>query len=371
MLAVVGPRQSGKSTLVKAAFPDLPCANLEDPEVRAFAQSDPRGFLARFPDGAFLDEVQRCPDLFSYIQVAVGEKRKQCMFVLAGSQNFLLLEKVTQSLAGRVLFLTLLPFSLGELEAGGYPQRSLDTLLWTGCYPPIYDRKVEPGLWYNGYVTTYIERDVRQVLRIKDLDTFQRFMGLCAARTGQLLNYSSLATDCGVSLNTIKEWLSVLRASFVVHLLQPYHRNFSKRLVKHPKLYFLDTGLAAHLLRIRSVEELSLHPMRGALFENWVVAECLKRRYHSAQASNLFFWRNHTGEEVDLIADHGQKLLPIECKSGATVASDWFAPIRKFVELAGKAAEPPWLVYGGADRYQRESVEVVGWRKLAELLGEL
>ncbi|NDE74058.1 MAG: ATP-binding protein, partial [Betaproteobacteria bacterium] len=322
-LAVTGPRQAGKTTLAQSTFPDKPYVSLEDPDTRAFAQDDPRGFLARLPDGAILDEVQRCPPLFSYLQTRVDANRRMAEFVLTGSQQFGLLSTITQTLAGRVGLVQLLPFSMGELGSGPLPVPSLDELLWRGLYPPIHDRQLAPERWFANYVMTYVERDVRQLIEVKNLSLFQRFLKMCAARCGQLLNMTSLANDCGVTHKTIGAWLSVLEAGYLIFLLQPHHKNFGKRLVKTPKLYFHDTGLAAYLMGIQDANHLSIHPARGALFENLVISELLKQRFNQGLPSNLYFWRNNTGDEVDLLIEQGDFLVPVEIKSGQTFNADF------------------------------------------------
>ena len=314
VVTITGPRQSGKTTLARASFPDKNYASLEDPDNREFAEEDPGGFLARFPDGAILGEVHRCPELFSWLQGVVDTDGRMGLFVLTGSQQFGLLSGVTQSLAGRVGRVQLLPFSLSEITSAGLAPESLDEMLFNGLYPPIYDRHVAPVHWYADYVATYIERDVRQMVNVRDLSTFQRFLRLCAGRNGQLLNLSALANDCGISHNTARAWLSVLEASYIIYVLQPHHRNFRKRMVKTPKLYFLDTGLAAWLLGIQSKDQISIHSMRGALFEGWVLQELLKARYNHALVSNLYFWRDNTGNEIDILLENGERLRPIEIK---------------------------------------------------------
>ena len=369
VLALTGPRQAGKTTLAQSTFPDKPYVSLEDPDTRAFADEDPRGFLVRFPDGAILDEAQRCPALFSYLQTRVDATRRMGEFVLTGSQQFGLLSNITQTLAGRVGLVQLLPFSLQELQDGGVPISSLDDLLWRGLYPPIHDRSLAPQQWFANYLMTYVERDVRQLIEVQNLSLFQRFLKLCAARCGQLLNMTSLGNDCGVSHKTVAAWLSVLEAGYVVFLLQPHHQNFGKRLVKTPKLYFHDTGLAAHLMGIRDTEHLSIHSARGALFENLVISELLKRRYNQGLAANLYFWRNNTGDEVDLVLEQGDKLLPIEIKSGQTFNSDFLTGLNKWVRYAGDAAMPAHLVYGGDTQMTRSGVAVHGWQDLRNLPG--
>lgn len=365
ILAITGPRQAGKTTLAQSTFSDKRHVSLEDLDEREFAGQDPRGFLARFPDGAILDEAQRCPNLFSYLQTRVDAEKRMGLFVLTGSQQFGLMSNITQTLAGRVGLIQLLPFSLQELQAANTPILSLDDVLWRGMYPPIYDRNLAQEKWFANYVMTYIERDVRQVVEVQNLSLFQRFIKMCAARVGQLLNMSNLATDCGVSHNTIRSWLSVLEAGYVVFLLQPHHQNFGKRLVKTPKLYFYDTGLAAFLLGIRDAEHLSIHSARGALFENLVVSELLKRRYNQGLASNLYFWRNNTGDEVDIVIEQGEKLIPMEIKSGQTFNADFLTGINKWMKIAGNAALTPQLVYGGSENMTRNGVEVRSWKQIS------
>lgn len=371
VVAVTGPRQSGKTTLVRSLFSDRPYVSLEDLDQRDFAIEDPRRFLARFPDGAVLDEVQRTPDLFSYIQTRVDEDRRQGLFILTGSQQFDLLSRITQTLAGRVALVPLLPFTWSELRQVGQAPDVLEDLLFTGLYPPVHDRGLDPGIWYGNYIRTYVERDVRQMVNVQDLSTFQRFIRMCAARSGQLLNLSGLAGECGISHNTARAWVSVLEASYIVHLLQPHHQNFNKRLVKTPKLYFYDPGLAAWLLGLQSVEQLTIHPQRGALFETWVLSELLKARFNRALASNLYFWRDRSGHEVDVVIEQGPTLVPVEVKSGQTVVPDFFESLKSWTEIAGEAGGRPWLVYGGDQRQSRSSAEVLPWREIEELAAQL
>lgn len=366
VLAITGPRQSGKTTMARALFADKPYVSLEDPEERSFADTDPRGFLARFPHGAVLDEAQRCPGLFSYLQGVVDERQRLGEFIITGSQQFGLMSNIAQSLAGRAGLLQLLPFSLAELKEGGMLPATLDAAMLQGSYPPLYDRPVMPGDWFPNYVATYLERDVRQLLAVRDLSLFQRFLKMCAARSGQLLNLSALAADCGISHVTAREWMTVLEASYIVYLLRPHHRNFGKRLVKMPKLYFLDTGLMAYLLGIRDTGTLSTHASRGALFETLVVSEWVKRQFNAGQVAELYFWRDSAGHEVDLLIPHGSRFMPVEIKSGSTFSSDWTAALRKLSALFGDAALSPGIVYGGEGRYEREGCHVAGWQTLAE-----
>lgn len=371
IIALTGPRQSGKTTLARSVFADRTYITLEDLEEREYAARDPRGFLARFPDGAILDEVQRCPDLFSYLQGMVDNRRRMGDFILTGSQQFGLLSGIGQSLAGRVGLVQLLPFSMTELTSSGQLPATLDELLWRGGYPALYDRSLSPEHWFPNYATTYVERDVRQLLAVRDLGLFQRFLKLCAARTGQLLNLSALAADCGISHVTAREWLTVLEASYIVFLLPPYHRNFGKRLVKTPKLYFLDVAFAAWLQGIRDAATLNTHAQRGALFETLVIGELIKQRFNAGLPADLYFWRDNTGHEVDLLFEKAGKLQSIEIKSGATFAADWLHAVGKWQSFAKDAALPPWIVYGGEQGYRREGVEVIAWRGLADWQGIL
>ena len=364
VVVVTGPRQSGKSTLVRHAFPKHHYVSLEDLDQREFAENDPRGFLNQFTQGAILDEAQRCPALFSYLQTRVDERQQPGEFILTGSQQFGLLSGITQSLAGRAALLTLLPMTYRELQHAGKIGQDLDKILFDGAFPPIFDRGLEPHHWYGNYVRTYLERDVRQLIKVQDLRMFQRFLKLCAGRTGQLLNLSSLANDCGITHNTAKAWISVLEASYIVHLLPPHHQNFNKRLVKTPKLYFLDTGLATWLLGIQNMEQLSTHVQRGALFETWVISECLKARYNAGEPSNLYFWRDRSGHEVDLLIDHGTHLSPLEIKSGQTINRDYFKGLDFWRKLAAQTAGQTWLVYGGDTRQTRSDVTVLPWNAI-------
>ncbi|MDO9244127.1 MAG: ATP-binding protein [Rhodocyclaceae bacterium] len=361
VIVVTGPRQSGKTTLAQASFPDKPYVSLENLNERAFAQEDPQGFLGRYPVGAIIDEVQHVPALFSFIQTRVDASRRMGEFILTGSQNFGLMASVAQSLAGRAGIVQLLPFSLGELAAAGRLPATLDDLLYCGLYPPLHDRPLDPAQWFGSYILAYLERDLRQLANVHDLGLFQRFIALCAARTGQLLNLSSLALDCGIGQTTARNWLDLLQASYVIFLLRPHHRNFGKRLVKSPKLYFCDTGLAAALMNIQGVTHMAIHPTRPALFENLIVIEYLKRRYNAGLASNLFFWRDNIGHEVDLLLDEGETLRPIEVKSGQTIGSEHFDGLRTWQRYAGAAAGPPALVYAGDDGYTRSGIQVVPW----------
>lgn len=363
VIAVTGPRQSGKTTLVKKIFSDRPYISLEDPIERAFAMEDPRGFLSRFKDGAIFDEAQRWPDLFSYLQGMVDEKRRPGRFILTGSQQFGLLAGVTQSLAGRVGMTRLLPLSIAELSP---VKQSLNTFMLHGGYPPLQVSSITPSDWFASYVATYLERDVRQLLHVQDLSTFQRFLRLCAGRTGQLLNISALATETGISHTTARSWMSVLEASDIIFLLPPYHRNFGKRLVKSPKLYFVDVGLACWLLGLRSATMITTHPLRGALFETLIASEFLKARYNQGLPADLYFWRDNNGLETDLIFEKGNSLQSIEIKSGQTITSDMIRAGKKSASMIpGAEALMPCLIYGGEESYERSGLQVIGWKDAA------
>ncbi|PLY03422.1 MAG: AAA family ATPase [Desulfuromonas sp.] len=368
VVTITGPRQSGKTTLSKAVFPQKPYVSLEDPDVRLAAIDDPRSFLDRFPDGAVLDEVQRVPDLFSYLQGRVDADGRMGLFLLTGSQQFGLLSNVSQSLAGRTAFVELLPFSAGELKAAGVRPENLNEMLFFGGYPPLYDRELLPRNWFAAYVTAYVERDVRQLLQVQDLDTFQRFVRLCAGRSGQLLNMSALANECGINHNTARAWISVLEASYVLHQLRPHHQNFNKRLIKTPKLYFYDTGLLCWLLGIQSPEQLVTHPLRGSIFETFVISEVKKLFCNRGEQGELYFWRDSNGNEVDVLIPVGDKLMPVEIKSGKTVTREFFTGLNRWRELAGDLACEPTLVYGGQESYRRNDIRVIGWDNVNSLL---
>ena len=348
-VAVIGPRQSGKTTLVRMVFKDKLYANLENPDIRKFAMEDPRGFLSNYPQGAVIDEIQRVPELFSYLQQILDETSANGLFILTGSNNFLLQQSISQSLAGRVGYLFLLPLSLHEINDKGL---NINQLIFNGGYPALYNETTEPAKWYPNYIRTYVERDVRLIKNITDLFAFERFLRLCAGRIGQLLNMSSLAVEVGVDVKSISSWIGILETSFVVFRLQPYHSNFNKRIVKMPKLYFYDTGLAVALLGVENAGQLNLHPFRGSLFENMVIVDFLKRRYNSGKSNNLFFWRDNVGNEIDLIIENGQKLFPVEIKSGQTITNEFFKGINFWNKMT--QTEGGIVVYGG-DMMQKRS----------------
>ena len=367
-VAIIGPRQSGKTTLVRHTFGNKPYINLENPDTRQFAMEDPRGFLDQFPKGAILDEVQRVPHIFSYLQQILDETRIPGLFILTGSNNFLLQENISQSLAGRIAYIVLLPFSLRELSGTG--TRALDETLFRGMYPPVYDQPVEVNDWYLNYIRTYIERDVRQLKNITNLYGFERFIKLCAGRTGQLLNMSSLAIETGVDHKTIASWLGILESSFILYRLSPHHKNFNKRVVKMPKLYFYDTGLVCALLGIQNTEQLAFNPVRGALFENFIINELIKSGYNNGKPLAIFFWRDNTGHEIDVVVEKANELFPIEIKSGKTITSGFFIGLNFWYKISGQ--NNGVIVYGG-DIYQKRSngTEIIPWNKLEKVISLL
>lgn len=364
VVAVTGPRQSGKTTLVKSEFPDKPYITLENPDNRQFAIDDPRGFLNQFPTGAILDEIQRTPLLFSYLQEIVDNNAQPGQFILTGSNNFLLNEQITQSLAGRVGYLNLFPFSLKEITAYNLSYNENDFIL-NGFYPPVYDQKIEIREWIPGYIRTYIERDVRQLKNISDLLIFEKFMRLLAGRTGQEVNYTSLSVEVGVDVKTIQSWLSVLVSSYIVFLLPPFYKNYNKTIVKRPKLYFYDTALASSLLGIRKIEHLTSHPLKGSLFECLIVSELIKQKNNLGINDSLYFWRDKTGREIDLIIDKSITYIPVEIKSGKTIHNEFFKHLRYWLKLTGEKKGK--IIYAGDDNQKRsEGIEIISWKSLPE-----
>lgn len=366
-VAITGPRQSGKTTLAQMLFPRKPYLSLEDLDIRALAQDDPRGLLGKYESGAVLDEVQRCPALLSYLQGILDRSSRMGRFILTGSQQFGLHSGITQSLAGRVAMVQLLPFAYDEVYSRPPP---LDVMLHRGLYPPIHDRQLDPGQWCANYMQTYVERDIRQMVHVRDLSAFQRFVRLCAGRTGQLLNLSQLAADTGITHNTAKAWISILEASYLVFLLQPHSRNFNKRIIKTPKLYFYDTGLAAWLLGIREPSQLETHPLRGSIFECWVVSELVKSQFNRGLSSNLCFWRDREGHEVDVLIEKGDTLIPLEIKSGQTLNSDYFKGLDFWSGLQPSEPTRSLLIYGGREQHTRRNTDVAGWFQLRTLVGK-
>jgi predicted AAA+ superfamily ATPase len=346
-------------------FPKHAYANLEAPDTRAYATSDPRGFLEQFQKGAIIDEFQRVPNLTSYLQGMIDENPKHGRWILTGSQSLTMMESVSQSLAGRTAVLHLMPLARSEARRFKRHPRSLDEAMFTGGYPRILDRRVSPSDWLASYVQTYVERDVHLVSAVGDLVAFQRFVQLCASRTAQLINYSSLAMDAGISQPTAKAWLSILEATFIAFRLQPYFGNIGKRLVKAPKLHFYDTGLVCWLLGIRDASQLGLHPLRGPIFETWVVSEILKHRMNRGENSGLFFYRDRHGVESDLIIDEGRRLTVVEAKAGRTATQDLVNAGRQTVEAIGKAANDHRIVvFGGDDDQNRSDATILSWNSI-------
>jgi predicted AAA+ superfamily ATPase len=359
IVTVTGPRQSGKTTLCRTSFPDKSYVNLERPDTREFADSDPRGFLASYPHGAVLDEIQRVPELASFVQPLIDENGAAGQFIITGSQQFEVMTKITQSLAGRTALLKLLPFSIDELLGAGIKSNN-DQLLLSGFYPRIYDAGLDPTQALGDYLETYVQRDIRQLVAIKDLTLFERFVRLCAGRVGQLINLQSLGNDAGISHTTARNWLTLLEASYVVFQLPSWHANISKRQIKTPKLYFYDVGLASYLLGIEKETHVNRHPLRGNLFENMVVIEALKYRYHRGKRSNLYFWRDAKGNEVDLLMENGPDIAAVEIKGGETISSDYFKGLRTLASRLSMPLAASALVYGGTERQQRSEASV--WR---------
>lgn len=366
-IAIFGPRQSGKTTLAKATFPDHVYLNLESLEEREFATTDPKGFLEKNLKkgfGLILDEIQKAPNLLSYLQLEIDEHPILGRFILTGSQNILLNHHVSQTLAGRIAITTLLPFSLEELRnAKILPDTAMEAI-FKGFYPRVYEHKIDPVVFAESYVATYVERDVRDLKQITSLMKFQKFMKLCAGRIGQLLNLTSLATESGLSLPTVKSWLSVLEASYILFFLQPYHKNFNKRLVKMPKLYFYDTSLACHLLRITSFHAVYDHYLKGALFESMIISDLLKRRYHHCLPPNISFWRDKTGNEVDCILEEDGKIVPLEIKSSSSINPEMFQGIFHWSKLSHTSLEEGKIIYAGQEEQKRKQGHVLSWKML-------
>ena len=360
VITLTGPRQSGKTTLVRATFSSLPYVSLEEPDIRQIALTDPRGFLANYPAGAILDEIQNAPELFSYIQGLVDANR-QVQFILTGSSNFLLMEKISQTLAGRTAVLHLLPFSFNELEP--LPEE-YESLVFKGQYPRIYDRDIAPTDFYPAYIQTYVERDVRLMKNIGDINAFIQFTRLCAGRIGQLLNYAGLASDAGISPNTAKSWLSILESSYILYRLQPYHHNFNKRLVKSPKLYFYDTGVACSLLGIREEDQVQLHYMKGSLFENLIINEFIKRNFNRGENRQPYFWQDNHGKEIDCLLVNGDRVTPVEVKSGKTMSTSYFDNLKYWRSLADLPDDRGYVVYGGDQSMQTSSGALISWQNL-------
>lgn len=367
IIAVTGPRQSGKSTLIQQLFPDHTYLNLEDIELRQFALSDPKGFLLSAGKKATIDEVQYAPDLLSYIQVITDRDKIAGQFVISGSQNLLLMQNIAQSLAGRVAIFNLLPFSLEEIHKSQFALPAYEDYIFKGFYPRIYDLDLNPTNWLQDYLRTYVERDVRQILNVGDLGVFRQFLEICAGRIGQLINLSEIGNAIGVSYQTVNKWISVLETSFIVYTLRPYHQNFNKRIVKTPKLYFYDTGLACALLNLRNVDDLNRHFAKGALFENFIINEIYKNQINRNLLPKNYFWNVSGSYEIDLLLDKGGQLMPIEIKSGRTINNHFFDGLKYFQALSGVLPEQSYLVYGGDEVQKRSVGHVLSWQNLLEI----
>lgn len=363
ILSINGPRQSGKSTLLKNTFAELPYITLENPDDLNLALTDPVGFLANFPKGAILDEVQNAPQLFSYLQHIVDTNSK-IKFILCGSQNFLLNHQISQTLAGRVGVLTLLPFSLKEIVS--IKNNNFESRAFTGFYPRIYDKKIPPILYYPSYLQTYVQRDVLQLLKVTEVSVFTKFIYLLAGRVGQLLNMSSLANDVGVAVNTIKAWISVLEASYIIYLLKPHHNNFNKRLIQSPKIYFYDTGLLCYLLGIQNVAQVKTHFAKGHIFENLVIIDILKNEYNNAQLPALHFWRDKNGNEVDLIIEKANKINAYEIKSSSTKSIHFFDSLDYYKNLAAEQKVNTYVIYTGNESIKLKNGNFIGWKELTK-----
>lgn len=364
IIAITGPRQSGKSTLIKALFPNHHYINLEDPELRQFALTDPKGFLHTQKGSLILDEVQYVPHLFSYIQVISDQEKIPGQFILSGSLNFQLMESISQSLAGRVSIFNLLPFSLEEIKGSSFEMETYEAYILKGFYPRIYDLELDPYRWLQDYLRTYVERDVRQLLNIGDLGVFRQFIEMCAGRIGQLVNFSEIGNQLGISYQTVSKWLSILETSFICYTLRPYHKNFNKRIVKSPKLYFYDTGLACALLNLRTVEELNRHFAKGALFENLILNEVMKNQLNRDLPTNNYFWNAASSHEIDLVMEVGGKLIVAEIKSARTINSNFFNSLTYFQNASGISSEDTYLIYGGEEVQKRSIAQVLNWNRL-------
>jgi uncharacterized protein len=372
-VAVLGPRQSGKTTLVRITFPNYRYFSFEDPDIRDLVRTDPRGFLNRYTNeiGVIFDEIQRAPDLISYMQTHIDQAKKIGYFIITGSQNLLLNEAISQSLAGRIAILTLLPLSMEELKNNNLLPDTIDNALFRGSYPPVYTDAVLPLDWYRSYINTYIERDVRQIKNIMNLSTFQSFMRLCAGRIGQVLNITSLSNDSGMSTHAVRQWLSILEASYIIFLLQPYYRNFSKRTIKSPKLYFYDTGVACSLLSISSSDQIFSHYLRGNLFESYIIADFFKQRLNKGLNPDCYFWRDSAGYEIDCIIEKANKFIPVEIKANQTFNKNFLNYLTQWNTISTTKPEDNILVYGGDLDQNSPLGHIFSWRSVGNLLNSL
>lgn len=368
IISLTGPRQSGKTTLLKNMFPDYQYVSLDYIDNREFAINDPRGFLEKYDKYVIIDEAQRVPQIFNYLQGKVDNDQIMGQYILSGSQNFLLLQSITQSLAGRVAILRLLPFDFSELNTQQLLENNYLTHCFKGFYPSIYDRKIDSPFFYDSYIESYVERDIRTIINVKDLSQFRLFLKLCAGRTGQLLNLNAVANECGISSNTARSWLSILETSYIAFVLPPYFQNINKRLVKAPKLYFWDTGLLSFLLDIKHPDQLESHYLRGNIFENLVIAEMFKTNYHRLQQRNFYFYRDSNQNEIDLMIQNAAKFDLVEIKSSKTINTEFFKGIQYFEKHIPNLIQNKYLIFGGDDSYKRQEINVLGWKSSSKIL---
>lgn len=370
-IAILGPRQSGKTTLAKETFPDYAYVSMENLDTKLAAHEDPRGFLQAYAHhkGLIIDEAQEAPALFSYMQGVIDQEYRPGFFILTGSQNFLMHEKITQTLAGRIALLTLLPLSTTELSNANLLPDQYENLIIKGGYPQLYERDIDIHTWCSNYISTYVQRDVRQLLNITDVLTFGRFLKLCAARVGNLINYAELARDCDINAHTAKEWMAILETSYIVKLVPPYYRNFNKRLTQHPKLYFYDTSLVCELLNVRTPDELFNHPLRGALFESFAISEFFKYNYNHNETPQIYFWRDAQGHEIDCIIEKNLiTVIPIEIKASKTMSNNFFDGLLDWKKITKQEDVQPYVLYGGTDSIKREKGYIFSWKNIEQML---
>lgn len=365
VIAITGPRQSGKTTLCKKLFKNHKYVSLENPDMREFAQLDAKGFIEEYRRNVIIDEIQNVPQLFSYIQGVVDDDNKAGQFILTGSQNFLLLEKISQSLAGRVYIYHLLPFSRTEMK-GKYPASLLPSM-FKGGYPRIYNKSISPVDFFPSYVQTYLERDVRSIINIKNISSFSAFLKICAGRIGQLFNSATIANELGIDHKTVSSWLGLLEASFIVYRLQPWHKNFNKRIIKSPKIYFYDTGLACYLLGLKSHEEINFHFAKGALFENYVITENIKNTLNRGSSLSNYFWRDSAGNEIDMLIESGNNIKIVEIKSAKTIKQNFFKGLTYFEKIATKYNLEKFIIYGGDDSRRQFDTKILAWNSIEKL----
>ncbi|GMT45422.1 MAG: ATPase [bacterium] len=368
VISITGPRQSGKTTLARALFPDYKYVNLEDIEQRDFALADPKGFLQTTGERAIIDEIQYVPELFSYIQIRADETDKKGIYILTGSQNFLLREKISQTLAGRVAIFNLLPLSVAELDEYGLVTDDPESLMHKGFYPRLYSSKINYSNWLNDYIQTYIERDVRQIVNVGDLNSFRQFIKVCAARSGQLINLSEIGNDISVSYKTVKRWLSILEASYIIFTVMPYYKNFNKRIIKSSKIYFYDTGVACNLLNIRNPSDLSFHYLRGGIFEGFILSEFKKYMLNHKIPGEIYFFRDSAGNEVDAIIEANGKFIPVEIKAGKTIKPEFFKGLLYLKNLLKLTELQDFVIYGGDTTQKRANTTVYGWKNANKVL---